>query len=59
VRNERNKAREESKQLRCSLELSIKEASKYKREKHELEKEIERIHMLLMKHASQFDKSAT
>ena len=62
VRNERNKARDEAKQLRASLETAIKESNSYKREKNELEvqisqlkKEMEKIHMLLMKHAGQFN----
>ncbi|XP_050300693.1 coiled-coil domain-containing protein 102A isoform X2 [Anthonomus grandis grandis] len=62
VRNERNKAREECKQLRTKLEVSVKEASTYKRSKEDLEsqneqlkKEIEKIHLLLLKHAGQFD----
>ncbi|XP_076271850.1 coiled-coil domain-containing protein 102A isoform X1 [Rhynchophorus ferrugineus] len=62
VRNERNKAREECKQLRSKLETSMKEACGYKREKEDLEtqndqlkKEIEKIHLLLLKHAGQFD----
>nr|CAH7753078.1 unnamed protein product [Callosobruchus chinensis] len=62
VRNERNKAREECKQLRTKLETLLKEASANKRDKEELEiqneqlkKEIERIHILLLKHAGQFD----
>lgn len=60
VRNERNKARDEAKQLRASLETAIKESNSYKREKNELEsqiaqlkKEMDKIHMLLMKHAGQ------
>ncbi|XP_074032639.1 coiled-coil domain-containing protein 102A isoform X1 [Leptinotarsa decemlineata] len=62
VRNERNKAREESKQLRTKLETVLKETNTSKREKEELEtqndqlkKEMERIHILLLKHAEQFD----
>lgn len=62
VRNERNKARDEAKQLRTSLETAIKESNSYKREKNELElqnnqlkKEMEKIHLLLMKHAGQFN----
>lgn len=62
VRNERNKARDEAKQLRASLETAIKESNSYKREKHELElqngqlkKEMEKIHVMLMKHAGQFN----
>lgn len=62
VRNERNKARDEAKQLRTSLEAAIKESNSYKREKNDLElqitqlkKEMEKIHMLLMKHAGQFN----
>ncbi|XP_055619618.1 coiled-coil domain-containing protein 102A isoform X2 [Toxorhynchites rutilus septentrionalis] len=65
VRTERNKAREESKQLRSSLEAAIKESNSYKREKCELEiqitqlkKEMEKVHMLMMKHAGQFNKSS-
>lgn len=61
VRTERNKARDESKQLRGSLESAVKEANAYKREKIELEqqigqlkKEMEKVHMLMMKHAGQF-----
>uniref|UniRef100_A0A1B0CCC8 Coiled-coil domain-containing protein 102A n=2 Tax=Lutzomyia longipalpis TaxID=7200 RepID=A0A1B0CCC8_LUTLO len=64
VRTERNKARDEAKQLRTSLEAAIKESTSYKKEKTELEmqinqlkKEMEKIHMLLMKHAGQFHKS--
>lgn len=60
MRNERNKARDEAKQLRASLETAIKESNSYKREKNDLEqqitqlkKEMDRIHMLLMKHAGQ------
>lgn len=62
VRNERNKAREETKQLNAKLETASKDISSHKREKQELErqndqlkKEIERIHILLLKHAGQFD----
>lgn len=62
VRNERNKARDEAKQLRTSLEAANKESNSYKREKNELElqniqlkKEMEKIHLLLMKHAGQFN----
>ncbi|XP_065080728.1 coiled-coil domain-containing protein 102A isoform X1 [Ochlerotatus camptorhynchus] len=65
VRTERNKAREESKQLRSSLEAAIKESNSYKREKCELEiqitqlkKEMEKVHMLMMKHAGQFNKAS-
>lgn len=62
MRNERNKARDEAKQLRTSLEATIKEANSYKREKNELElqinqlkKEMEKVHHLMMKHAGQFN----
>ncbi|XP_063910289.1 coiled-coil domain-containing protein 102A isoform X2 [Zophobas morio] len=62
VRNERNKAREECKQLRTKLDSTAKDSATYKREKEELEvqndqlkKEIEKIHLLLLKHAGQFD----
>ncbi|XP_063244889.1 coiled-coil domain-containing protein 102A isoform X2 [Bacillus rossius redtenbacheri] len=63
VRNERNKAREEAKLLRSKLEASLKETNCFKREKLELEsqndqlkKEMEKIHMLLLKHAGQWDQ---
>ncbi|XP_021922904.1 coiled-coil domain-containing protein 102A isoform X2 [Zootermopsis nevadensis] len=63
VRNERNKAREESKILRTKLESAVKETNAIKREKLELEnqndqlkKEMERIHLLLLKHAGQWDQ---
>jgi len=62
VRNERNKAREESKMLRTKLESALKETNAIKREKLELEaqndqlkKEMERIHLLLLKHAGTWD----
>lgn len=62
VRNERNKAREESKMLRIKLESALKETNAIKREKLEMEtendqlkKEMERIHLLLLKHAGQWD----
>ncbi|KAK9499507.1 hypothetical protein O3M35_002536 [Rhynocoris fuscipes] len=62
VRNERNKAREEAKLLRSKLDSALKDACTYKREKLELEshneqmrKELERIHLLLLKHAGQWD----
>lgn len=61
VRTERNKARDEAKQLRGNLETAVKEANAYKREKTDLEqqigqlkKEMEKVHMLMMKHAGQF-----
>lgn len=60
VRTERNMARDEAKQLRASLEIAMKESNSYKREKHELElqiqqlkKEMEKIHMCLIQHAGQ------
>lgn len=62
VRSERNKARDEAKQLRNKLDAALKDSNSYKREKQELEvqneqlkKEIEKIHLLLLKHAGQFD----
>lgn len=62
VRTERNKAREESKQLRSKLDTALKDANSYKRERQELElendklqKEVEKIHILLLKHAGQFE----
>ncbi|XP_036335686.1 coiled-coil domain-containing protein 102A-like isoform X1 [Rhagoletis pomonella] len=64
VRTERNKAREEAKQLRANLDMSMKEANSYKREKNDLEmqisqlkKEMEKVHTLMMKHADQFHKA--
>ena len=63
VRNERNKAREEAKVLRTKLEITMKDANAYKHEAQELEiqneqlkKEMEKIHMVLLKHAGQFDQ---
>lgn len=62
VRNERNKAREETKQLNSKLDAALKDIGTFKRERQELElqndqlkKEIEKIHILLLKHAGQFD----
>lgn len=59
MRNERNQARDEAKQLRAQLETSVKESNGFKREKNDLEiqvqqlkKEMEKIHHSLMKHAS-------
>jgi coiled-coil domain-containing protein 102A len=59
VRNERNQARDEAKQLRAQLEATLKESNGFKREKHDLEiqvqhlkKEMEKIHHSLIKHAS-------
>lgn len=63
VRNERNEAREEIKSLRAKLEIAIKDANTFKYESQELEvqneqlkKEMEKIHMILLKHAGQFDQ---
>ncbi|CRK92717.1 CLUMA_CG006313, isoform B [Clunio marinus] len=60
VRNERNQAREEAKQLRSQLESAVKESHSFKKEKNELEiqisqlkKEMEKVHLSLMKHAGQ------
>ncbi|KAF2895292.1 hypothetical protein ILUMI_10880 [Ignelater luminosus] len=62
VRSERNKARDEAKQLRTKLDAALKDSNSYKRERQDLEvqneqlkKEIEKIHLLLLKHAGQFD----
>ena len=62
VRNERNLARDEAKQLRVTLEAAVKESNSYKREKTDLEvqigqlkKEMEKVHLMLIKHAGQFD----
>ncbi|XP_017859488.1 PREDICTED: coiled-coil domain-containing protein 102A isoform X1 [Drosophila arizonae] len=66
VRNERNKAREESKQLSLKLDAAMKEAHSLKREKNDLEvqitqlkKEMEKVHTLMMKHAGQFHRADT
>ncbi|XP_015524370.1 coiled-coil domain-containing protein 102A isoform X2 [Neodiprion pinetum] len=63
VRNERNKAREEAKLLRSKLEVALKDANTFKHEKQDIElqneqlkKEMENIHMILLKHAGQFDQ---
>lgn len=63
VRNERNMAREEAKVLRAKLEIAMKDANTYKHESQELEmkneqlkNEMEKIHMLLLKHAGQFNQ---
>lgn len=61
MRNERNIARDEIKQLKINLEASLKESNSFKREKNDLElqilrlkKEMEKIHNCLMNHAGQF-----
>ncbi|XP_011638231.1 LOW QUALITY PROTEIN: coiled-coil domain-containing protein 102A [Pogonomyrmex barbatus] len=63
VRNERNAARDEAKALRAKLEIAVKDANTFKHEFQELElqneqlkKEMEKIHMILLKHAGQFDQ---
>lgn len=63
VRNERNAARDEAKALRAKLEIAVKDANTFKHESQELElqneqlkKEMEKIHMILLKHAGQFDQ---
>lgn len=63
VRNERNAARDEAKVLRAKLEIAVKDANTFKHESQELElqneqlkKEMEKIHMILLKHAGQFDQ---
>lgn len=63
VRNERNAARDEAKALRAKLEIAAKDANTFKHESQELElqneqlkKEMEKIHMILLKHAGQFDQ---
>lgn len=60
VRNERNTAREENKMLRSKLEMAVKDRNNFKREKMELEsqndrlkRELEKIHLLLLKHDDQ------
>lgn len=66
VRNERNLARDEAKQLRMNLEAAVKESNACKRDKNELEiqigqlkKEMEKVHLMLIKHAGQFDRSSS
>lgn len=66
VRNERNLARDEAKQLRSNLEAAAKEACAHKREKTDLEvqigqlkKEMEKVHLMLIKHAGQFNGGET
>lgn len=63
VRNERNAARDEAKALRGKLEIAVKDANTFKHDYQELElqneqlkKEMEKIHMILLKHAGQFDQ---
>lgn len=63
VRNERNAARDEAKALRAKLEIAAKDANTFKHESQEMElqneqlkKEMEKIHMILLKHAGQFDQ---
>lgn len=63
VRNERNAARDEAKALRAKLEIAVKDANTFKHESQDLElqneqlkKEMEKIHMILLKHAGQFDQ---
>ncbi|XP_024894016.1 coiled-coil domain-containing protein 102A-like isoform X1 [Temnothorax curvispinosus] len=63
VRNERNAARDEAKALRAKLEIAVKDTNTFKHESQELElqneqlkKEMEKIHMILLKHAGQFDQ---
>jgi len=62
VRNERNKAREEAKILKDNLDHVLKEKSNIKREKQNLEqqneclrKELEKVNLILLKHAGQWD----
>lgn len=62
VRNERNVARDEAKQLRVNLEAAVKESNSYRREKSELEvqigqlkREMEKVHLMLIQHAGQFE----
>lgn len=61
MRNERNKAREEAKMLKDNLEHVLKENSNIKREKQNLEqqneclrKELEKVNLILLKHAGIF-----
>ncbi|XP_077271920.1 coiled-coil domain-containing protein 102B isoform X1 [Temnothorax americanus] len=63
VRNERNAARDEAKALRAKLEIAVKDTNTFKHESQELElqneqlkKEMEKIHVILLKHAGQFDQ---
>lgn len=64
VRNERNVAREEIKQLQTKLDSAIKESNSYRRQKQNLEihneqmrKELEQIHILLLKHVGKVRSS--
>ena len=57
MRNERNIAREEIKQLQTKLDYAVKESNTYRIQKQNLEvhneqmrKELEQIHLLLLKH---------
>ena len=63
VRDERNKAKKEAKVLKSKLEAAIKDMNVYKQESQELEiqntqlkKEMEKVHIILLKHAGQFDQ---
>lgn len=63
VRDERNKAKKEAKILKSKLEAATKDLNTYKQESQELEtqntqlkKEMEKVHMMLLKHAGQFDQ---
>ncbi|XP_001605346.2 coiled-coil domain-containing protein 102A [Nasonia vitripennis] len=63
VRDERNKAKKEAKILKSKLEAAMKDLNAYKQESRELEtqntqlkKEMEKVHMILLKHAGQFDQ---
>lgn len=58
MRNERNKAREEVKILKDNLDHILKENSSIKREKQNIEqqneclrKELEKVNLILLKHA--------
>lgn len=63
VRNERNRARDEVKITRAKLDIAVNDANTYKHDCQELElqneylkKEMEKVYMVLLKHARQFDQ---
>lgn len=62
VRDERNKAKKETKLLKSKLEAATKDLTAHKQESHQLEqqnaqlrKEMERLHSVFLKHVDSFD----
>lgn len=53
VRNERNQARDEVKQLRSSLEVNFREKKDLEAQISQLKIEMEKVHLMLLKHAGQ------